>query len=287
VHVDGGGFRLRLPRRFDVEAVAGIPVLPDLATARSWDWFAGGRIAQRLGDAGSIGLAYGHRRDEGRLVSEELGADAGLALGKRTDLGTRVAYDLANPGLAEVSITASHRRGGLRTELYAMHRSASHLLPATSLFSVIGDVPSRRAGTVLTWRAAPRLDLIADLGARELDGMVGGELTGRARLRLDDRGTSVLGGELRRSGIGDDAWTGARGTARIALPHAFAVSTELELVVPDVDRGRGAVWPWGLAAASWSHGGWQGAVAVEASSSAEYRGRVDILGQLSRRWGRP
>jgi len=38
-------------------------------------------------------------------------------------------------------------------------------------------------------------------------------LVGVDRLRLDDRGKSALTGEVRRSGVGDDAWTGVRGVA--------------------------------------------------------------------------
>lgn len=289
VHVDGGALTLRLPARFAVEAVAGVPVTPgfDQMTTRSWDWLAGARASRKLGDWGSLGIAYAQRRDDGQLVNEEVGADFGAAFTKRDDAGARLAYDLANPGIAEVAVTASHRQGALRTEIYGLHRAASHLLPATSLFTVLGDVPSQRAGTVLTWRAAPRLDLIADVAARYVDPDVGAELVGRARLRLDDRGTSLISGELRRSGVGDDAWSGARLSARVALPYALVASSELELVMPDHDRGRGAVWPWGLLALARDTAGWQAAVAVEASASAEYAHRVDVLGTLGRRWGTP
>jgi len=156
---------------------------------------------------------------------------------------------------------------------------------------VIGDVPSQRAGAVLTWAAAPRLDLTADAGARRVDSDVAPELTVRARLKLDERGAGALSAELRRSGVGNwastSAWTGARGAARIALGHALWASTELELVRPDDPRGRGALWPWALAALSWDRGGWQAAAAVEASASPEYRSRVDSRFQLSRRWGMP
>jgi hypothetical protein len=219
------------------------------------------------------------------LVTEELGADAGVAITKRADLGARAAYDLANPGIAEIALTASRRGKSVRTEAYAIHREASHLLPATSLFSVIGDVPSQRAGAVVTWKAAPRLDLIADAGGRKIDDDYGLELVGRARLRLDDRGTSLLGGELRRSGVADDEWTGIRGTARIALGNRLTASTEVELVIPDVDRGRGRMWPWALGSISWDCGTWQAAIAAEVSSSPEYASRFDVLGQLARRWG--
>lgn len=285
VHVDGAAGRVRLPFQLALETYAGIPVLPGLATARSWSWATGGRIARSIGDGGSIGVAYTQQRDDGRLASEELGIDAGAAIGLRDDLGARLSYDLANPGIAEVAVTASHRSKALRTELYVSHRAASHLLPATSLFSVLGDVPAERAGAVATWRCAPRLDLVADLGVRRVDRDFAPEVVVRARLRLDDLGTSALTGELRRDGVGDDTWTGARGAARITLPYSLAVTTELELVIPDHDRGLGSAWPWGLAALGWDNGTWQAAVALEASASPQDRHRVDVLGQLGRRWG--
>ena len=284
IQVDGAAGRLRLPLGVDVEAYAGVPVV-GLDTARVWGWAAGSRIARQLGDSGSLGVAYAQHRDDGRVASEELGVDAGAAIGKRDDVGAKLTYDLANPGIAEIAVTASHRSEALRVELYASERAASHLVPATSLFSVLGDVPAEHAGTVVTWRAAPRLDVIADLGARRVDHDVAPAVVARARLRLDDRGVSALTAELRRDGVGADTWTGARGAARIALPCSLAASTELELVIPDQDRGLGRVWPWGLAALGWDNGVWQAAVAVEASASPQDRHRVDVLGQLGRRWG--
>jgi hypothetical protein len=287
LQLDGAAGRLRLPLRLDVEAYAGVPVAAGLTTSRAWDWAAGARLARRLGDYGSLGVAYAEQRDDGRIVSEELGVDAGAALGAHDDVGARLAYDLANPGLAELALTASHRGKRWRTELYLEQRAASHLLPADSLFSVLGDVAAERAGVVTTWRAAPRLDVIGEAGAQRVDRDVAPQLTLRGQLRLDDRGASMLSGELRRDGVGDATWTGVRGTARIALPRALALTTELELVVPDHAREPGAVWPWALAALGWDHAGWQAAIAVEASASPEDRRRVDVLGQLGRRWGTP
>lgn len=286
-HVDGAAGRVRLPERVDVEAFAGVPVLPTVVDAsRAWDWIVGGRIARRIGDYGSAGIAYAQRRDGGRLATEELGVDMGAAIDARNDLGARFAYDVANPGVAEASVSASRRQGAWRTELYARHRAASHLLPATSLFSVLGDVPSQRAGAVITWRAAPRLDVIADIAGRRIDDDFDEEVVARARLRLDERGKSSVGGELRRSG-GASGWTGARGVAQIAITGSITLSTELELVIPDDDRGLGVVWPWALVAAAWKRGAWESAIAVEASASPEYRHRVDGLLQLSRRWSVP
>jgi len=284
LHLDGGSLRVRLPHEVEIEGVAGIPVVLGLGTGRAWDWVVGGRVARRIADTGSIGVAYEQRRDRGIRASEELGVDVGAELGKRTDAAARLAYDLLGEGIAEVGITASHRHGAVRGELYATQRSPSHLVPATSLFSVIGDVPAQRAGTVITWRAAPRLDVIADLACLRVDSDLAPDVTGRARLRLDDRAAGTVTGELRRSGVGADAWIGARLAARVPVARGVAISTELELVIPDEDRGRGAAWPWGLVAASWQRADWEAAIAVEASATPEYRQRLDALFQLSRRW---
>lgn len=297
-HVDGGLLQLRLPRRFDVELVAGIPVAPThdardgfanrTFAARTWDWYAAARASSRIGDWGAVGIAFAERRDAGEVGSREISADAGFTVGRRSDVGARFTFDLANPGLAELSLTASHRRGALRADAYTGYRAASHLLPATSLFSVLGDVAAQRGGVLITWRAAPRLDVTADAGVRYVDEL-GAELAARTRLRLDDRGTSVVSAELRRSGIGHDAWTGLRGAARIALPAQLILATELELVVRDdastTAIGRGTVWPWGLVAVQAQHGSWQGAIAAEASSTLEYSRRFDVIAHVSRRWG--
>ena len=291
--------------RFDVEAYAGIPVLPDLATSRAWDWVTGGRVSRRIGDWGSVGVAYMQERDDGELATEEVGVDGGAALGAHDDLAGKLAYDVANPGVAEATVTASDRHGALRSEVYATYIAASHILPATSLFTVLGDVPSVRVGTTLTWRAAPRLDVTGDIAVRRSDGdaidgpapvaqtaavdevgeVIAPAIVLRATLRLDDRGSSALGAELRRDGAGDAGWTGARATARLALPYALAASSELELVVPDHDRGLGRVWPWALVALSRSWGPWHAAIALEAQASPEDRSRLDVLAQLGRTWG--
>jgi hypothetical protein len=282
VHVDGLAATVRLPWRFEAEVFGGMPVAPGLS-GRGWDWLVGGRLARRLGDWGSAGIAYLHRRDHGRLSSEELGLDAGAAVGERSDLAGRLAWDLASPGLAEVHLTASRRFRKWRGELHGGYRSPSHLLPATSLFAVIGDLSSWRSGAGVTFWAAPRLDLTADATALVLDEHVALEATLRARLRLDAKGEGALGAELRRG----DGWTGVRGTSRLPLVNALTLAMEVELAVPDEPAGRGSVWPWGLVALSWRRGPWDAAVAVEASASPEHRRRLDVLAQLARRWELP
>lgn len=287
VHVDGAGARLRLPHRFDVEAYAGIPVMPGLATSRSWDWLAASRVSRKLGDWGSAGIAYLQQRDAGQLATEELGLDAGAAFGKDDSAGAKVAYDLASPGIASITLIATHRAGALRTDVFASHREASHLLPATSLFSVLGDVPSEHAGATLTWKAAPRLDVSCDLAARRVGPDVSPQLVVRTKLKLDDRGASAVSAEARRDGVADDEWTGLRAAARIALPRALSLATELELVIPDVDRGVGRAWPWLLTALGWDRGPWHAAIAGEASASPTDVRRFDVLATVGRSWSVP
>ena len=286
VHVDGLSGRARLPRGFDVEAYAGMPVVAfeQGMNERSWDWVAGGRVARRLGDYGSVGLALLEQRDGGQLATREVGFDTGLEINKHHDVGARFAYDVINFGIADVYGSVIRRKNKLRGELYGGYRSAAHLLPATSLFTVLGDTASARGGMMVSGKVAPRLELTGDVGLRGAAEELGAMVVLRARLALDDKFASALTGELRRDGVGDDAWTGARGAARIALPHSLTASTELELVVPDRDRGKGRWWPWALAALGWERGEWRAAAAVEASASAEYRHRVDLLLQVARLW---
>jgi hypothetical protein len=287
VHVDGVGGRARFGRRIDVEAYAGVPVLAfdQGLRERAWDWVAGARVARRLGDYGAVGIALLEQRDYGRIATREVGIDAGAAIGKHHDVAARIAYDLANPAIADVYASAIRRKDKVRGEVYAGYRSAAHLLPATSLFTVLGDTPSARGGMLVSSKVAPRLELTSDLGLRAAADDLGTLLVVRARLALDDNFRTAVSGELRRDGVGDDAWTGARAAARVALPYSLTASSELELVVPDRDRMRGRVWPWALGALSYERGPWRAAGAVEASASAQYRSRVDVLFSLTRLWG--
>ena len=286
LHLDGAAGRLRLPRRFDVETFAGVPVAP-ASVARAWDWAVGGRVSRRIGDWGGAGVAFLERRDAGRLAVRELGFDAGVGIG-RHDLAGKVALDVVDgsaPAAALAEATAATRRGGVRGEVFVAYRSPSHLVPATSLFSVLGDVASSSGGARATWRAAPRLDVGGDAGLRVIDGDAAEQLVARATLRLDDRGRGAVIGELRRSG--GDGWTGARVAARVPVAAAWTVASELELVVPDEPGDRGEVWPWAMLAASWRRGLWDAAVAVEAQASAEEEHRVDALVRVGRRWEGP
>jgi hypothetical protein len=285
VHVDGVAARAHLPRRVDVELFAGLPVVPGFGP-RPYDWLIGGRVSRPIG-AARLGLAWIERRDHGALHTHEIAGDAAWPVSKNVDFAAGLVWDLIGTGLAAVNMSAAARHGDLRVELFGQHRSPSHLLPATSLFSVLGDVPAWRAGATVRWRAAPRLDVGGTAGVRVAGDELAEDLVANCRLRLDDRGTSSVGVELRRQGAPDHAgWIGVRGTARLAIAARWTASTELELVVPDADTPtRGAAWPWALGAITWRPAArWELAAATEASASPEHRWRIDALLRLSRTW---
>ena len=285
VHMDGVAGRLRLPAGFALEVFGGLPVQPDTEEPTSFDWLAGARVSRQLGDWGSAGVAYMQRRDDGFVSDEEIGFDAGASVASFLDLAGRLAWDLVDPGLAEVHLSAIAHDGPWRAEVFAQQRSPSRLLPASSLFSVLGDVPSRHGGGSIRWRAAPRLDVSATLGMRLVGDDVGESLTGGATLRLDDEGAGALGLEARREGVEGGAWTGIRALARIAIAPRLRTGVEVELVRPDEPDGRGDLWPWGLVSLTWLPAdGWQVSGAVLATSTPQYVRRTDALVRVAYTW---
>jgi hypothetical protein len=287
VHMDGAIARVRLPWNGMVEAFTGLPVVARFGE-RSYDWLAGGRISQSFG-TGAIGAAYLHRRDHGRLSDHEIGFDAGLWPLERFDLGGRASYDLASPGISEAQVTAGLDLDPFRIEATGSHRSPSRILPATSLFAVLGDIPSQLVSLGVRWRAAPRLDLVADLGARRFEEELGEDLRLRAVLRFGDRSVGSVALEGRRVGTPGASWSGGRAILDVPLADTIAVSTELELAWPDTkEQGRARVWPWALAALSWKPSErWAVAVAIEASASSRYEYAVDGLLRAAYAWSTP
>ncbi len=283
MHLDGVDAHVRAPAGIDVEAFAGFPVIAQ-SGPRQFDWLVGGRVSRRVW-GGRLGLGAMESRDRGALDTREIGIDGSWPVTKRIDLTTAVVLDTIRFGLAETRASAMWSKRTLRLELFGVQRTAAHLLPATSLFSVLGDVPAVRTGGAARWRAAPRLDVTATAGVRIIDGEIAEDLIAGTRLRLNDSGSSAVGLELTREGGAGYAWTGARATGRYTFCPAWMASAEFELARPDDDRGRGKLWPWGLAAVTWrSESKWDAAMAVEASASPELRYRVDVLARLSRRW---
>lgn len=286
LHLDGAAGRVRLPYRFTVEAFGGLPVVPHFGTYGRVDWAAGGRLSYALGDYGSVGLAYYQRRDGGLLADQEIGIDFGGAVLDWLDVAGRAALDITGqPGLSEVNFSVVAHDGPWRADLFGIQRSPSHILPATSLFSVLGDIPSTLAGANGRYRIAPRLDLKAMAAMRFFDGLRAYEsLKLGSTLRLDALGKGAIGLEARREGTPEGGWIGLRGTARVPIVYGLGAVTELELVVPDVND-RGSVWPWGMLALRYDLENWRFSAAALALASPQYRFRFDALLRIETRWG--
>jgi hypothetical protein len=281
VQFDGVSVLGRAPFGSTVEAFGGAPVVPRFGSL-AYDWIAGGRVAQRILSVASIGASYVQRRAHGEIADDEVGADLAVAPRPWLDVAARSAYDLTNPGVADALASVALRSSAFRVEVFGTHRSPSRLLPATSLFSVLGDFPSDSVGSTVKWLAAPRLDVLVTGAGQSVGGEYGGNATIRALLRLDDQGQGTIGLEGRRQDVSTARWTGARVVTGQLLSHGFRVSTELELVFPDRPRGRGIAWPWGLLALGWRRSGWEVAGAVEAASTSENLFECNALVRLSR-----
>ena len=281
VQMDGVHAIGRCPAGCTVEAFGGLPVVPRFGQ-RDYDWLAGGRVAQTIAGEATLGVSYVQRREAGEIANAEVGTDLAVAPARWLDFAAFGSYDLIDPGLAEARASAAARSGSFRFELFASQLSPGRLLPATSLFSVLGDFPSQTVGGTVRWRAAPRLDLLASGAGQDVGGGLGSNEWIRGTLRLDDRGSGSLGLEVRRVNVPGAQWTGTRVIGTLPLGRGFTHSYEMEIVVPDHPDGGGVAWPWGLSSLSWrSHRGWEVAAAVEASSSPIHRYETNALMRVS------
>jgi hypothetical protein len=307
VQLDGGDVVARAPWGTSIEVFGGAPTTREL-DYREFDWAAGGRLSQRISKYGTIGVGYLHMREAGAVTFEELGVDALATPLTWLDAAFSSAIDLQSYALADARLSLAARFDKVRLELFGVRRSPAHLLPATSLFSALGDVPSQRAGASLLWRAAPRLDLLTEGAVESLSGatplsdtssldpiptQAGARGMFRATLRLDDRGEGALAIEVTRQSVPDwpgvesASWTGVRGTARVPIGHYLVAATELEIVAPDDPRGRGVVWPWGLVGLRCHPGkGWEVAGAVEVGASPTAVSQVSGLFRVGYEWGK-
>jgi hypothetical protein len=285
VHIDGARGLFRAFGGTTVEAFGGLPVVRRF-DYRTFDWTAGGRVGQAVGDVAAFGASYVMRRRNTQRDDEEVGADLALTPSPSVTAAARASFDLLTRGPTDALASVSVQGKALRGELFTTHRSPGRLLPSTSLFSVLGDFAATTTGSTLRWRAAPRLELIATGSVLVQGEDVGGQGLGRATLAFDDEWAGSLGLEGRRVDGSGARWTGARAILSLPLGVAFRVATELELGRPDDPRGRGTLWPWALAAVGWtSPSGWEVATAVEASSGPEYRESIHALARVSYAFG--
>ncbi len=282
VQIDGISGLARAPWGSTVEAMVGAPTVPRLGFS-AYDWVAAASVAQSVADKSIVGFSYVQQRDHAEIANQEVGADFSAVPLKWMDIAARGTYDLTSPGIADALISAAARIGDFRIEDFATHRSPSRLLPATSLFSVLGDFPSDTIGTTIRWFAAPRLDVWATAAGQVVGGEVGGNASLRTLLKLNEKGTRNVGLELRRQDVSTAKWSGVRVVGVEPVGKYFRFSSELEVAVPDIPNGRGSVWPWGLMAFAWRSGnGWEVATAGEGSSTPEHRFELNALLKLSR-----
>jgi hypothetical protein len=287
LHIDGASAIGRTPWGTSLEAFGGVPVVPRFGE-RDYDWAVGGRLAQRVMDRATLGFAYLQRRERGRLSDEEIGGDLAVIPIRNVDIATRAAYDLVSPGLTDALASVGFRTTDWRVELFGTRRSPSRLLPATSLFSVLGDIPSTRAGTTVRWLVAPRLDLLATAATTIIDDRVGGDGTLRATLRTNEEGTASVGLELRRQAVPGAQWSGLRAIGTAPIATRLAVAAEVEVAHADDPAGRGDLWPWALVALTWrATQSWDVAAAAEGASTATARAELTTLLRASYSWDGP
>lgn len=289
VHVDGGHMILRAPSKTSFEVFGGVPVEGDIE-GRRYDWIAGGRIAQGLGDKGVLGASYYNRYNAGQRSDEEVGADFALRLDHWLDMAAKFSWEIIHPGLAEVigTISSQTKNHRFRGEAFVTKRSPTRMLQQTSLFTVLGDPGTLRTGANLFWRAAPRLDFWVEGAAANAQDQWGWSGYFRSVLRTDDEGRGSVLGEIRRQAIsGVSQWTGLRAAAVIPVFKNFhnevGLMPEFELIIPDERNAEtGYVWPWGRLALRYRHdGGWTLAAAAEASANQVQRIDVRALARVA------
>ena len=277
LHLDGVRGVARGFGGTSAEAFAGAPVVRRF-DYKTFDFAAGGRLAQSFSDVAVVGGSYLQRRTSGQTSDEEVGLDAAFSPRRYLTAAIRWAFDLNSRGTSEALASLSTQSRDAKAEVFLTHRSPGRMLPSTSLFSVLGDIPATALGASGRLRMFPRLELSASANGQFQGETVGGQGYARVTLALDDVFDNVVAGELRRVDFGASQWTGFRVLASKSISRLFRLATELEVVVPDRPRERGAVWPWGLVALALKPSPrWDLALGTEASSGPQYRGELNVL----------
>jgi len=279
VHVDGVRALGRVFGHTTLEAFGGFPVVRR-GPAPSFEalWTAGGRLGQAIGDVASFGAAWALRRGRDGIDRREVGADAAFTPAPWLTAAGRMAIDAGSGKPADALASVGLQRKDQRLELFVTHRSPGRLLPATSLFSMLGDHAATNTGATLRWRAFPRLELVTTGSVETRDTELGGQGLGRATLALDDAWRGSVGGEARRVHVGESRWSGIRAFATVPLSARVNAAVEAELVRADRES---SLWPWALAALGFSPTpSWDVSGAVEASSGPAYKSSVAAIARV-------
>lgn len=285
LYFDGAIATARAPSGTQIEAFGGVPAVPDWE-GRSFDWLVGGRLTQSAGERALVGVSYWQSRDEGAVAHSELGFEGALTPIKILALTGTAAIDTDRIGLADARVSVLLHDRVNRAEVFALRRSPSLMLPATSLFAALGSYDADQLGFTGSYRVAPRLSLSATLTVDRVAEELGATQEARAELLLDDDGKGAIGVLAKRTGAPGTSWTGARAWLRVPIAYGFGASAEVEVAVPDDPGEKGPVWPWGLVGLRYVPFRFiEAAAAVEASSSPEYDFSFGGLFRLSGAWG--
>lgn len=297
LHLDGVRALGRAFGGTTLETFGGVPVTPrfDYRTrSYTFEWAAGGRLGQAIGDVASFGGSYEVRRRRADFADEEVGADLALTPYPWLTAAARSSFDLVSTGPTDALASISAQKKDVaRLEVFTTHRSPGRLLPSTSLFSVLGDFAATSVGSTARWRAFPRLELLATGMVQTQASEVGGQALARTTLAFDDEWAGSVGVEARRVDFNQARWIGARLVLALPLGRGLRAATEIELVrtektttMPNAtaEGAASSVWPWALGALAWSPhktSPWEVAGAVEASAGPEYSSSIHALARLS------
>jgi hypothetical protein len=272
VQIDGGELTLRPWSGSHVSAFAGLPVVPEFGP-RKYDWLAGGRVGQQLfEDRLGLGISYLHRRDAGEIDAEELGADLALQAAPWLSFNAIGSWSLIADSLAELRGAALLHEQAWQLELFGTRRIAALLLPATSLFSVIGAAASSTGGAEVSWRAFPRLQVGGTLALEGLDDELGYRAALRTTLSLADSGPGQIGVEAIRRKLAEEGFIGGAVRVQVPIGDVVQAHASAELVAADEPRDRGKLWPWLRMGASWTPSAqWLFAAAVGLRATPEYQ----------------
>lgn len=281
LHLDGARGVVRAPWGTAVEAFSGSLVTREFDYPE-FSWAAGGRLSQTLSDKLVFGSSFMQSRAGGEISRTETGVDLAFTPTAWFTTAARSSFDMIHFGIADALLSSSVQNQRSRLELFLTHRSPGRLLPATSLFSVLGDFAATSVGTTVRHRLFPRLDVVGTASGQRQDDILGGQGLVRVALALDDDWAGQAGLELRRVHVHESRWSGVRGTLSLPLWQRWRAATELELVAPDDPRGAASVWPWGLLALGYrTEGGWDFSAGIEATSGRDARAATYGLARVS------
>ena len=217
---------------------------------RGGDWLVGGRIAQDVLGCGAASASRSIRRATAEIAAHrEVGVDLALHPIEWFDLSARGAYDLIDLGISEVLLGGGVRFGILRarcTGRIARRRASCPRPRSSRCWATCRRRRGWRAGRLALRRRGSTLGSKVERATSTAGAK---SSSGRATLRLDDRGRGMLALEApaRRSAGGQvvrRASDGARAAAGRSDPRRPKQSWWCRTRGEGASCGPGAWWRW-------------------------------------------